>query len=606
MTDRPTSLANPPIRADSRARTRKPNLAALVHSGRVALVACLLLAIPSARTDTTIDSGKPPSIELIQTILPAATRVGGAADAARFWPVFDSSGTAIGRVARTLPAALSIVGYRGPTEAVVVVDTNSKIAGVRILSSGDTDEHVAQVRNNRAFFEQFKGWAWADASPFLATQIDGVSGATLTSLAMAEGLVKRMGGDLPSLVFADPITIDEAEQLLPGTIDVRPGKAPGVFHALAADGSQLGFLVRSGPVSDDLPGYQGPSELTFVIESAMAFDLDTPVTAVKLRGSFDNQPYVDYVRQESSFWSMFRGHTLRELAAFDPRARNVEGVSGATMTSVAVADTVPAACKRLVAKHEREQRLQRKRAIPLWQQVRWTTTDLATIATLILAGVLSAAGKFRSRILRRAWLACVVVVIGLWAGNLVSMSLIAGWSAEGIPWRLAPGLTAILVVAALSPPLTKGNAYCNHLCPHGALQQILRPPAKATQSGWLENLPTRRRIRLPAKLHRGVSWIPGLTLTLAYVMLILYPASDLSGWEPFHAYLFKIATASSVAVALGTLLLSAFVPMAYCRYGCGTGRLLDYLRRTGTSDKLKLADLVALCLLGMAVVATRL
>jgi len=30
--------------------------------------------------------------------------------------------------------------------------------------------------------------------------------------------------------------------------------------------------------------------------------------------------------------------------------------------------------------------------------------------------------------------------------------------------------------------------------------------------------------------------------------------------------------------------------MAYCRYGCATGRLLDYLRRSAASAKFQLAD----------------
>lgn len=601
MNKNATSPSDPPRPAVVRRGAPKRKLALFVHAGRIALVACLLLAIPSGRQTSVVDSGIPPSIELIQKILSGATRVGDTADTAQFWPVFDSADAVIGRVARTLPAAQSIVGYRGPTESAVVIDTDSKIVGVKILSSGDTVEHVAEVRNDAAFFAQFEGWEWNDVSASLAAQIDGVSGATLTSLALAEGLVKRMGGELPSLVFADPIMVDEAEQLLPGTTTVQSGTIPGVFRALAADGSQLGFLVRSGPLSDDIPGYQGPSELVFAFDSAIAFDLDTPIAGIKLRGSFDNQPYVDYVRQEYSFWPLFRDRTVRQLAAFDPQARNVEGVSGATMTSLAVADTIPAACRRLVTKFDNE-RLQRHDAtIPLWQQVRWTPTDVATLITLLLAGVLSATGKFRTQRLRRVWLIGVVIVIGLWAGNLISMSLIAGWSAEGIPWRLAPGLTAILVVAALLPPLTKGNPYCNHICPHGGLQQILRPPTKSSRTGWPGRLTSRRRWRLPTKLHRIASWTPGLTLTLAYVMLTLSPTSDLSSWEPFHAYLFKIATASSIALAVGTLAISAFVPMAYCRYGCGTGRMLDYLRRTGASHKIDLADVIAICLLGLAI-----
>ena len=39
------------------------------------------------------------------------------------------------------------------------------------------------------------------------------------------------------------------------------------------------------------------------------------------------------------------------------------------------------------------------------------------------------------------------------------------------------------------------------------------------------------------------------------------------------------------------------LPMAYCRYACGTGRLLEYLRHSARSDRFLLADGVLLALL---------
>jgi hypothetical protein len=84
-------------------------------------------------------------------------------------------------------------------------------------------------------------------------------------------------------------------------------------------------------------------------------------------------------------------------------------------------------------------------------------------------------------------------------------------------------------------------------------------------------------------------------------MLTVRPAVDLSSWEPFHAYLFRIASWASIAAALATLAISAFIPMGYCRMGCPTGRLLDYLRRTSKSHRIGLADYMALLLLAVTV-----
>lgn len=48
-----------------------------------------------------------------------------------------------------------------------------------------------------------------------------------------------------------------------------------------------------------------------------------------------NEPYVGYVRDDTYFRNLFNGRRPDALAALD--AANVEGVSGATMTSQAAA-----------------------------------------------------------------------------------------------------------------------------------------------------------------------------------------------------------------------------------------------------------------------------
>jgi polyferredoxin len=210
---------------------------------------------------------------------------------------------------------------------------------------------------------------------------------------------------------------------------------------------------------------------------------------------------------------------------------------------------------------------------------------------LALAGVAISLHLFRKRMFRKIWLLAVIIVIGLWAGNLVSLALIAGWSVGGVAWQLAPGLAAIAMIAIAAPPLTGRNSYCNHLCPHGAVQQLIKPSRQS-----------RRRFHPARNVSRWLRRIPALTLVAAYVALVTIPGIDLSGWEPFNAYLFAIAGWASISVAAVSLLVASVLPMVYCRFGCPTGSLLDYLRRSATSDRLQLGDLVAICLLVLALI----
>ena len=558
-------------------QTKRPALAALIHAGRVLLVLCLLLAIPSPRIQLS-DGSEAPTLTSIQAIWPAVASVQKEQDAAGMWPIFDVDGKQIGMTARTLPAAKDVVGYRGPTEALIVMDRDLKIVAVSLLSSSDTDEHVATIIEDEFFVQQFAGWPWGGPEP---VSVDAVSGATLTSLAMAEGILKRIGGERPSLVFPDPLQLDEVEGWFADAAVIENSGALSTIKD--AKGTTIGRVLRTGALSDDIVGYQGPTELL------MKLGDDDLVERIQLRSSFDNEPYVDYVRVEAGYWAIFQGKSILQLAEFDPQAEQVEGVSGATMTSLAVADTLVAAAKSGL--DALQPATESSQTSSFWTTIHWKRSEITTIGCLLALALTTRLRLHRRKWFRRLWLVSVVAIIGLWSGNLISMALIAGWSAEGIAWRLAPGLAAIALLAALVPPLTKGNPYCNHLCPHGAIQQLVKPSTKS----W-------RRVRVPKFWFPIISRLPAATLIVAYVMLLIVPTIDLSAWEPFHAYLFRIAPWAAFGLAVGSLVFASMVPMGYCRFGCPTGSLLDFVRRKTTSHRIELADWIVLSLFVFAVV----
>ena len=312
----------------------------------------------------------------------------------------------------------------------------------------------------------------------------------------------------------------------------------------------------------------------------MNLDENEAMIGVRIRRSFDNEPYVDYVRTEYGFWKRFQGMRIQQLANFDPIAEGVEGVSGATMTSQAMAHTLVAAAQ----KYQRQ--LDRNEPAEQFALPRLSRWDRFTMLMVIMAISIQWFGVQKARRFRRAWLLAVVAIVGVGAGNLLSMSLIAGWSAEGIAWRLAPGLAIVAAVALLFPLVTKHNLYCNHLCPHGAIQQLVKPGRPNERMKWI-------RSWVPSWL----AVIPGVMLLVAYACLLWSPGTDLSSWEPFHAYLFRICKWSAIVFAVITIVVSRFLPMAYCRYGCPTGYLLRYLKLSAKSGLIRKIDLIVLALL---------
>ena len=74
---------------------------------------------------------------------------------------------------------------------------------------------------------------------------------------------------------------------------------------------------------------------------------------------------------------------------------------------------------------------------------------------------------------RKVWLLAVIVLLGFWTGNLLSVTLVMGWSAEGIGnWhrKFLWSLSCCILI-----PIHQKNIYCNHLCPHGAIRQLVKP-----------------------------------------------------------------------------------------------------------------------------------
>lgn len=475
----------------------------------------------------------------------------------------DDQGQVIGSVARTLPQAGDIAGYRGPTEALLVLDLDQRIVDVGILSSHDTEEHVREVNDATDFLGQFAGLTWggrfADGGE---PRIDGVSGATLTSLAMAGGVLKRLGRSPRSLVFDEPLTLDDARRVFPEA-DLIVGDP--VALVIDSNANQVGTLLRTGEFVDDEIGYQGPTEVL------LGWTTEEKLLKPLLRDSFDNEPYVGYLPQEYSFWPAFTGKTVAELAVMDVQAEGVEGVSGATMTSMAVAYSLPRVAQEIQTAGGLRHWTDPPKP-PGWIQrklrsIHWSPADIATLGLLVLLVVLSRTHRMRKKWIRKIWLMAVVVVLGLWSGNLISLSLIAGWATSGVSWYLAIGLVAVMAVSMVAPPLTRANPYCNQLCPHGALQQLVRPGHSS-----------KRRWKMPMRWQKIIANIPALTLAIAYLFLLLRPSTDVSHAEPFHAYLWGIASWSAIGFAIATIAFSAFVPMGYCRLGCPTGRLIEHVR----------------------------
>ena len=152
------------------------------------------------------------------------------------------------------------------------------------------------------------------------------------------------------------------------------------------------------------------------------------VLGVRVRSSQDTRDHVGDVKGDPYYLKTWNGKPWDEVARTTPEEAGIEGVSGATMTSLAMAEGIQ---KRLLASVDE---LALKPA-PL----RWKMRDVGLVLVTACGLVLMFTGTHGRAWLRRGFQILVIAYIGFINGDLLAQSLMVGWIQAGVPWRLAPG-----------------------------------------------------------------------------------------------------------------------------------------------------------------------
>lgn len=482
--------------------------------------------------------------------------------------VTDSYGDTLGCLLTTSPDTDGIVGYSGPNNLLIALDVRGAIVGLELLRSGDTDEHVLKVRQDRSFLSSFMGWKPSQSPP---PKVSAVSGATLTSSAIAEGVQQRLAGAAPSLRFPDPVSLAEVQGIFTNAARIVPDKLR--LRVLDASGILLGFALRTSPQTDNVSGYRGPTECL----AGLRPDGRT-IAGIRLRKSYDTDSYVAQLRQSERFLRQFSGRSIEEIAALNARGRDskVEAISGATMTSRAVSEGLKL---RLASE------LKGREPVAAWKP---KTRDWS-LAGVVAGSLVMAFTPLRGRRwVRTAWQVLLIGGVGLISHDFLSLALLGGWASHGLAWKAAPGMIALAGAALIIPWSTRRQIYCHQICPHGAAQQLL---------GGL----VRWRWTVPHKWSARLEYLPGLLLFAALLALLAGWKMNLANFEAFDAWVWRVAGWPSVVLAVLGLALSLVIPQAYCRFGCPTGALLGFIRSSGSADRWNLRDWAALGILAVSV-----
>jgi hypothetical protein len=367
-------------------------------------------------------------------------------------------------------------------------------------------------------------------------------------LVYANATRARVQGDAP-------IKLPEVQALLPAAAQLTPDPSErrGLF-VLDNQGNRIGYALRTMPDAKHITGYSGWTDTLLVLDDSMK------VVGMRVRSSQDTKEHVfENVVLDEPFMTRLDGMTWDEVAAREAQV-GYDDVAGASLSSMAIAQGI-----------QHRFRVVNEAAAAPPPPVRFGWDQAGLVAVLAVACAFTFT-HLRSRTwLRRAFQVVLIAYVGFANGQILSQSLMAGWAAAGVPWRLAGGLVLLLAAALIVPWATRRQLYCSHICPHGAAQELL-----GRVSRW--------RLHVPRGVDRGLRWLPPLLIALVLVITMFELDIDRADVEPFVAYQVWLASRVSIAIAVAGLVAAAFVPMAYCKYGCPTGLVLSFVRSHGKAD----------------------
>ena len=377
---------------------------------------------------------------------------------------------------------------------------------------------------------------------------------------------KRVQGDAP-------ILIHEVQALLPAaeTLRVDHSARRGLF-ILNQEQQIIGYAVRTSPISDEIIGYCGPSDTLIVFDQSTG-----KIAGLSIRSSGDTTSHVNDVRDDRYYMNLWLQYAWDDLAQLDLQQGEIEGVSGATMTSMGIAHAIV---------HRIQYSQQQAQAI---RPLQFRAND-AMLILFCLGGVLLTFTRLKQiHRLRTLFKLSAFIYLGFISGDLLAESLFAGWAKYKIPWQQLPGLITLAAFAVFIPWSTRRNLYCQSICPHGTAQEFL---------GKL--VPAKRKWKIRTDVKRALRWTPVLLLILVLCIIFLDLPIDLAELEAFDAYLLASAGIVSIWIAITGLFASLFIPQAYCHYGCPTGTIFEFVRSHGRADRFGKSDFVAGLLLVLA------
>ncbi|MCH5235755.1 MAG: 4Fe-4S binding protein [Muribaculaceae bacterium] len=301
------------------------------------------------------------------------------------------------------------------------------------------------------------------------------------------------------------------------------------------------IIINTTDIGKDIMGYGGPTPVEIEINDGVI----EKVTPLKNQ---ETPEFYGAVRNSNLLESM-DGKTLAEALSTP-----IDGVSGATYSSNALINNMRRGVEYALASNEIFVTQEKERdKLPLKFYI--------TIVIIVAGGVIPL--FLKDKRYRTLQMVLNVLLLGFWGGTFISYSLMVSYLTNGITKVVMIPTALMLIAAFIYPMFGKKNYYCAWMCPYGSLQELLG-----------------KCIKYKFPMSQGLlKWLTIFRELLWFVLMWLLWTGlwfDWMGYEPFAAFFFTDASAVTLGIAGGFLILSLFIQRPYCRFVCPTGSLFKF------------------------------
>jgi Na+-translocating ferredoxin:NAD+ oxidoreductase RnfG subunit len=320
----------------------------------------------------------------------------------------------------------------------------------------------------------------------------------------------------------------------------------GIWNIVDSNDDEVGTVISSIVFSKRIYGYAGPIPLLIFIDN------NSVIKKVTVLENTETPRFMKHVIKKGIV-DQWHGKSTVEAIAM-----KADVVSGATMSCDAINKSVVRSINAL-----------NKNNRGILDEIKDWNLKVWAALLVVISGIFMSFYARKRKSLRLFQIILNVVVLGLWCGQFISVSLIVGWLGNGVNLIAKISLTAMIVSALILPILFKKRSfYCTWVCPFGAAQELA---GKITKKRW----------KIPYSAMKYLKYSRRVITIALFISMWFGIGFDIMNYEPFAAFLFSHAGWAVLSIAIISIIMSVFVDRPWCRFACPTGQILKW------SEKLK-------------------